>query len=162
MLFKFGLNKYLPIWGLFFSSLLLLFVDSVFFSKTYDVDIVDAKMIRHSKGEACHLTISFKGNLHTRQTSESVCWKIKAPGSASLTKSKFLGRWLSLKSSKIKSIDQPFDAYHTLDWLCFLILIIWPFLSRFELKNDLKNGYYIGIVFLFYYSLSSWFLVIKT
>jgi len=162
MLFKFGLNKYLPVWGLFFSSILLLFVDSVFYTEKYDVEIVSAKMIRHSKGETCHLTINFQGNSQTRQTSESVCWKIKAPGSASLTKSKFLGRWLRLDSPKIQGIDQPFDSYHILDWLCFLILIIWPFLSRFELKNDLKYAYYIGIVFLFYYSLSSWLLVIKT
>lgn len=162
MLFKFGLNKYLPVWGLFYSSLLLLFVDSVFFTETYNVDIVSVKMIRHSKGKTCHLTLRLQGDLHTRQTLDSVCRHIKAPGSAALTKSEYLGRWLSLDSPNIKGINQPFDAYHTLDWLCFLLLIVWPVFSRFELRNDLKYVYYGGVGFLFYYSLSSWLLVIKT
>ncbi|MEO3865291.1 hypothetical protein ABGB24_06845 [Rheinheimera sp. HH7-4] len=155
------MNKLLPVWALFFSSLLLLFVDSVFLTEIHKVDIVSAKMIRHSKGETCYLTLSLQGDVHTRQTSKSVCWKIQAPSSASLTKSKFLGRWLSLDSPKIQGIDQPFDAYHILDWLCFLILIIWPFASRFQLKNELMYLYYTGIVFSFYYSLNSWFLVMQ-
>ncbi|MDN3652950.1 hypothetical protein QWY77_09290 [Thalassotalea ponticola] len=162
MFLKFGFNKYLPAWGLFYSSLLLLFVDSVFLAETYNVDIVSAKMIRHSKGETCHLTLRLQGDLYTRQTLDSVCWKIKSRGSASLTKSEFLGRWLSLDSPNLKGINQPFDMYHSLDWLCFLLLIVWPILSRFELKNDLKYVYYGGLGFLFYYSLSSWLLVVKT
>lgn len=161
MIFKFGLNRYLPVWGLFFSSLLLLFVDSVLFTEAHDVDIISAKMVRHSKGKTCHLALSIQGVYHSRQTSDSVCKKVKVTGSASLTKSKFLGRWLSIESPNIKGIVQPFDVYHTLDWFGFLLLIIWPIFSRFELKNDLKYLYYSGIGFLFYYSLSSWLLVIK-
>jgi|GEM_PF-3150905 len=162
MYLKFGLNKYLPIWMFFSSATLLLVIDVFFYKSQVEVDIVEAKTIYHSKGTSCELTISLQGKLYTRTTLNNVCHSIHIQTKAILNKTELLDRWVSLKSDMFKDITEPFDTVHILDWICFLLIIILPLASRFELKRDLMYAYYFGITTLLYYSFAMWFTVFKT
>jgi len=162
MYFKFGLNKYLPFWMFFASATLLLVVDGVFYKSQAEIDIIETKTIYHSKGTSCELTISLRDKLYTRTTLNNVCHSIHIQTKATLYKTELLDRWVSLKSERFKDITEPFDTVHILDWICFLLLILLPLASRFELKKDLLYAYYIGITTLFYYSFTLWFTVLKT
>ena len=162
MYLKFGLNKYLPVWVFFSSAILLLAVDGIFYKSEVEVEIVEAKTIYHGRGTSCELTISLKGYLYTRKTLSDICRSIHIQTKATLKKTELLDRWVSLKSELFKDIKEPFDTIHILDWICFLLLIILPIASRFELKKDFMYIYYIGITTLFYYSFTLWLTAFKT
>lgn len=162
MLFKFGLNRFLPVWLFFLSGMLLSFVDGVFFVQQQHVDVIKVQRKVEPKRTLCLMTLKINNQYQTRETTDQVCRTIHPGKNALLSRTQLLDKWVSLEVDNMLDITEPFERNRGLEWRSFILLLTWPLLSRLSLHKDLTYFYYAGIAFLFYHTCTLWRLALAS
>lgn len=155
---KVGYNRFLILWLITWSGILVMFVDQAFFKVEKQIKVVNLERIKGSKGGyTCDITVSEAGIVSTRNAGEDACKRMLPNEMAILTKTKILDRWLSLASEHEKLKGNSIDSTSFVDWIYFLGCVLLPLFSFFTLKYDLKILFYMTFTFLIFRSLFMWF-----
>lgn len=162
MPFKFGLNKSLPIWLFFLSSLALSFVDAAFFKVEYSAYVNDARIEAVGKGTSCKVTVTIDNVFDSRNLVDDVCKVVQKGQTITLFKTELLENWVAIATKSTDEVINSVEEAQALDWLLFLLLLALPILSRFSLNKDLSYIYYSGLLFVTLYSGYLWLGVLKT